>query len=251
MWFGVITLFPEMFSILQHGITGRALKNELIKVACWNPRDYTHNKHRSVDDRPYGGGPGMIMMAQPLQEAITAARKAAPVKPKVVHLSPQGKLFNQKAASDLMAEKSLILLAGRYEGIDERLLQLEVDEEWSMGDYVLSGGELAAMTMIDVITRLLPGALGHEESAALDSLSTGLLKYPQYTRPESYQGLEVPKVLLGGNHKDIERWRLKQSLGKTWLKRPDLLEKMNLDNYQQMLLLEFIQERHETIEEKI
>ena len=251
MWFGVVTLFPEMFSILEYGITGRALKEELIKVACWNPRDFTHNKHRSVDDRPYGGGPGMVMMAQPLQDAILAAKQAAPIKPVVVHLSPQGKLFNQQAALELQAKHSLILVAGRYEGIDERLLSLEVDEEWSMGDYVLSGGELAAMTMIDVMTRLLPGALGHEESAAQDSLSAGLLKYPQHTRPENYNGLEVPKVLLGGNHKDIERWRLKQSLGKTWLKRPDLLEKVNLDSYQQQLLLEFIQERNETIEEKL
>jgi tRNA (guanine37-N1)-methyltransferase len=251
VWFGVITLFPEMFSILEQGITGRALKENLIEVACWNPRDFTQNKHRSVDDRPYGGGPGMVMMVQPLQDAVRVAKKAAPAKPVVIHLSPQGKLFNQQAALELGAKKNLILIAGRYEGIDERLLTLEVDEEWSMGDYVLSGGELAAMAMIDVITRLQPGVLGHEESAAQDSLSAGLLKYPQHTRPENFNGLEVPKVLLGGNHKEIGRWRMKQSLGNTWLKRPDLLEKMILDNDQQQLLLEFIQERNDTTEEKI
>lgn len=229
--------------MLEYGITGRALKEELIKVACWNPRDFTHNKHRSVDDRPYGGGPGMVMMAQPLQDAIHAAKSAAYKKPVVIHLSPQGRRFNQQAAEELRTKESLILVAGRYEGIDERLLTLEIDEEWSIGDYVLSGGELAAMTMIDVITRLIPSALGHEDSAAQDSLSSGLLKYPQHTRPERFQGLEVPEVLLGGNHKEIERWRLKQSLGKTWLKRPDLLAKVNLDTFQLALLMEFIQEQ--------
>lgn len=242
MWFGVISIFPEMFSTLEYGITGRAMKEGLLSVNCWNPRDYTHSKHRNVDDRPYGGGPGMVMMAQPLQDAIHAAKKAAPKAPTVIHLSPQGKHFTQAAAEDLYARENLILIAGRYEGIDERLLTLEVDEEWSMGDYVLSGGELAALTMIDVITRLIPGALGHEDSVALDSLSSGLLKYPQYTRLESFQGLDVPEVLRGGNHSDIERWRLKQSLGKTWLKRPDLLNKLNLDKFQLELLMEFIRE---------
>lgn len=244
MWFGVVTLFPEMFSLLDYGITGRALKEGLIDVNCWNPRDFTQNKHRSVDDRPYGGGPGMVMMAQPLQDAIKAAKAAARKKALVIHLSPQGRHFTQHAAEELLEKESLILVAGRYEGIDERLLNLEIDEEWSIGEFVLSGGELAAMTMIDVITRLIPGALGHEDSAAQDSLSTGLLKYPQYTRPESFQGLKVPEVLLGGNHKEIERWRLKQSLGKTWLKRPDLLTKVNLDKFQLALLMEFIQEQH-------
>ena len=243
MWFGVISLFPEMLSALDSGITSRAIKEELIKIQCWNPRDFTQNKHRSVDDRPYGGGPGMVMMAQPLQDAILAAKQAAPDKPPVViHLSPQGKRFNQAAAEELLKKKSLILIAGRYEGIDERLIKLEVDEEWSVGDYILSGGELAAMIIIDVITRLIPGALGHEDSAAEDSLSSGLLKYPQYTRPENFRGLAVPSVLTGGNHQAILRWRLKESLGKTWLKRPDLLEKMNLDKIQLELLAEFIQE---------
>lgn len=244
MWFGVITLFPEMFSTLEYGITGRALKDELIKVTCWNPRDFTKNKHRSIDDRPYGGGPGMVMMAEPLQDAIQEAKKAAPgKKPVVIHLSPQGKVFCQEAAAELLKKESLLFIAGRYEGIDERLLELEIDEEWSIGDYVLSGGELAAMTMIDTITRLIPGALGSDDSAAQDTLSTGLLKYAQYTRPECFQGLNVPEVLLGGNHKAIDRWRLKQSLGKTWLKRPDLLAKANLDKVQLTLLMEFIRER--------
>lgn len=245
MWFGIITLFPEMFSLLHYGITGRALKEELVKVTCWDPRDFTQDKHRTVDDRPYGGGPGMVMMAQPLQDAIRTAKQAAPqnVRPVVIHLTPQGQCFNQTAAEQLLKKESLILVAGRYEGIDERLLATEIDEEWSVGDYVLSGGELAAMIMIDVITRLLPGALGHEDSAAKDSISSGLLKYPQYTRPDRFQDLKVPDVLIGGNHKDIERWRLKQSLGKTWLKRPDLLEKLKLDKLQLELLMEFIQEQ--------
>lgn len=243
MWFGIISLFPEMLTALDYGITGRAQKEKLIEVTRWNPRDFTHDKYRTVDDRPYGGGPGMVMMAQPLQEAIHTAKKATKEKPCVVHLTPQGKKFTQAAASEFLAKKAVILVAGRYEGIDERLITLEVDEEWSVGDFVLSGGELAAMVMIDVITRLLPGALGHEDSAAEDSISCGLLKYPQYTRPENYQGLTVPEVLIGGNHKAIQHWRLKQSLGKTWLKRPDMLEKMQLSQEQQALLTEF---RNET-----
>jgi tRNA (guanine37-N1)-methyltransferase len=242
--FSVITLFPEIFSILEYGITGRALKESLIKVNCFNPRDFTQNKYRQVDDRPYGGGPGMVMMAEPLQNAILASKNALPeTTPLVIHLSPQGKCFNQAAAEKLRQEAHLILIAGRYEGIDERLLTLEVDEEWSMGDYILSGGEIAALTMIDVITRLLPGALGSEESAAQDTFSAGMLKYSQYTRPENFKNLTVPRVLLGGNHKEIDRFRLKQSLGKTWAKRPDLLTKMNLDKIQLELLLEFIDEQ--------
>jgi tRNA (guanine37-N1)-methyltransferase len=242
VWFGIITLFPEMFAALDYGITGRAIENNLITVTHWNPRDFTHNKHRNVDDRPYGGGPGMIMMAQPLQDAIQAAKQTAPQKPWVVHLSPQGRRFDQPAATELLDKKSIILIAGRYEGIDQRLVDLEVDEEWSVGDYVLSGGELAAMTMIDVMTRLIPGALGHDDSAALDTLSSGLLKYPQYTRPEVFNGLKVPEVLLSGHHQSIERWRYKESLGKTWLKRPDLLEKIKLNEFEVALLEEFKQE---------
>ncbi|MEO8402212.1 MAG: tRNA (guanosine(37)-N1)-methyltransferase TrmD [Gammaproteobacteria bacterium] len=242
MWFGIISLFPDMFSSLEYGITGRALKENLIQVHCWNPRDFTQNKHRNVDDRPYGGGPGMVMMAQPLQDAIHAAKQAAPKTPRVIHLSPQGKRFDQHAAEDMLKKDNLLLIAGRYEGIDERLLQLEADEEWSIGDYVLSGGELAAMTIIDAVTRLIPGALGHENSAAEDSWSSGLLKYPQYTRPEMFQGLTVPDVLIGGNHQLIERWRLKQSLGRTWQKRPDLLAKKTLSQLELELLAEFAKE---------
>lgn len=243
MWFGIISLFPEMFSVLDYGITGRAQKEKLIELACWNPRDYTQNKYRNTDDRPYGGGPGMIMMAQPLLDAIQAAKSAAPAPAKVIYLSPQGKKFNQQAATELLAEKNLILVAGRYEGIDERVLQLNIDAEWSVGDYVLSGGELAAMVMIDCMTRLIPNALGHEDSAEEDSLSTGLLKYPQYTRPEKFGDLAIPEVLMSGNHQAIERWRMKQSLGKTWLKRPDLLAKLNLTQFQLALLMEFVSEQ--------
>jgi tRNA (guanine37-N1)-methyltransferase len=243
VWFGVISLFPEIFAALEYGITGRALQQQLLTLATWNPRDFTQDKHRTVDDRPYGGGPGMIMLAEPLQAAIKAAKLAAPQPPVVIQLSPQGKPFNQAAAEKLLATKSVVLVAGRYEGIDERLLDLAIDEEWSVGDFILSGGELAALTMIDVTTRLIPGALGHEDSAAQDSLSSGLLKYPQYTRPENFAGLTVPEVLTSGNHQAIERWRLQQSLGKTWLKRPDLLTKKTLDKVQLALLMEFIQQQ--------
>jgi tRNA (guanine37-N1)-methyltransferase len=246
MWCGIVTLFPEMLNALESGITGRALQEGLVTIKSWNPRDFAQNKHNSVDDRPYGGGPGMVMMAPPLQAAIQAARDAAPAKPVVIHLTPQGKLFNQQAAADLLAKKNLVMIAGRYEGIDQRLLAAEVDEEWSLGDYVLSGGELAAMAMLDAMIRLIPGALGHEDSVGQDSLSNGLLKYPQYTRPENFAGDAVPEVLTSGNHAAIERWRQKQSLGITWLKRPDLLEKKLLNEIQQQLLQEFIYEQNQT-----
>lgn len=245
MWFGILTLFPEMFSVLEQGITGRAIKNNLMKVACFNPRDFTQNKHRNVDDAPYGGGPGMVMMAEPLHLALNAAKNAIGKKATVIHLSPQGKIFNQNAAVVLQKKENMIFIAGRYEGIDERFLQNEVDEEWSLGDFVLSGGELAAMSMIDAMTRLIPGALGDEDSVRCDSITTGLLKYPQYTRPENFNGLKVPEVLLSGNHREIERWRLKTSLGKTWEKRPDLLTKKNLDKFQLELLMEFVNEKLE------
>lgn len=242
MWFGIIALFPELFETLACGVTGRGLKNGLVQVETWNPRDFTLDKHRTVDDKPYGGGPGMVMMAQPLTDAIQAARKAAPQRPTVVYLSPQGRHFDQKAAEGFLEKKALILIAGRYEGIDERILESEVDEEWSIGDYILSGGELAAMVMIDAVSRLVPGVVKEEDSVTQDSLSSGLLKYPQYTRPEDYQNRKVPEVLLSGNHRAIEDWRLKQSLGKTWLKRPDLLEKMQLSKQQLKLLQEFKEE---------
>lgn len=243
MWFGLVSLFPEMFQALEVGITGRALKEGLIKMDFWNPRDFATDKHKSVDDRPYGGGPGMVMMAEPLQSAIHAAKKAAPTEnPTVIYLSPQGRHFDQDAAAELVAKKSVIFLAGRYEGVDERLIEHEIDEEWSIGDYILSGGELAAMVMIDAITRLVPGTVGDKDSVTLDSLTTGLLKYPQYTRPDHFGGSPVPEVLLSGNHQHIDAWRLKASLGRTWLRRPDLLQKKRLTDKELALLTEFIED---------
>jgi tRNA (guanine37-N1)-methyltransferase len=242
MWFGIISLFPEMFQALNSGITDRAMKNELLQLNFWNPRDFATDKHKTVDSSPYGGGPGMLMMASPLQKAIEAARAKAPSKPTVIYLSPQGKTFNQQAAQDLYAKKSIIMLSGRYEGVDQRIIDLEVDEEWSIGDYILTGGELAAMVMIDTITRLIPDAVGHADSVSQDSLSAGLLKYPQYTRPEIFADRAVPEILLSGHHKNIARWRRKQSLGGTWQKRPDLLAEIKLDKEDQKLLDEFIAE---------
>ena len=244
MWIGVVSLFPEMFeAITSHGVTGRAVRNNLLDVQCWNPRDFTKDKHRTVDDRPYGGGPGMLMKVQPLRDAIHAARQAAGDEDvKVIYLSPQGRRFDHAGAQELASEKKLVLVAGRYEGIDERLLETEIDEEWSLGDFVLSGGELPAMVMIDAVSRLLPGVLGHADSAAEDSFSDGLLDCPHYTRPEKLDDMSVPDVLLSGNHEAIRRWRLKQQLGRTSQRRPDLLENLELDKEQQTLLNEFIQE---------
>ena len=236
----VITLFPDMFdAVTQYGITSRAVKNGLIQVQAWNPRDFTGDKHHTVDDRPYGGGPGMVMMAAPLCAAIRAARKAMPGDVKVIHLSPQGRRLDQSGVRKLAAREQLILVAGRYEGIDERVIEAEVDEEWSIGDYVLSGGELAAMVLIDVLTRTLPGALGHDDSASQDSFFDGLLDYPHYTRPEEVDGRRIPAILLSGNHEQIRRWRLKEALGRTWLRRPELLEAVKLGKEQQTLLDEF------------
>lgn len=242
LWFGVITLFPDMLNTLSLGITGRAMRDQLLQVDCWNPRDFAKDKHKTVDSKPYGGGPGMVMMAEPLQSAIHAAKTAAPSTPTVIYLSPQGQPFNQQAAERLATLSSVILLAGRYEGIDERIIEQEVDEEWSVGDYILTGGELAAMIMIDAATRLIPGALGAEDSVTQDSLTSGLLKYPQYTRPEHFNESRVPEVLLSGHHQQIEKWRLKQSLGKTWLRRPDLLAQRKLSTEEETLLAEFISE---------
>ncbi len=238
--FGVISLIPEILESLKLGITGRAIEQGLAKIDCWNPRDWASRPYRQVDDKPYGGGPGMVMLYEPLHAAITHARSQMPNSCKTIYLSPQGKVIRQNDLNEVANEKqSLLFIAGRYEGIDERITSHHVDEEWSLGDFVLSGGELAAMVFIDAIIRLIPGSLGHLSSAEQDSFMNGLLDCPHYTRPAIINGLEVPPVLLGGNHKDIERWRRKQSLGKTWLKRPDLLEKVQLSETDKQLLVEF------------
>ncbi len=225
-----ITLFPELIQqATSFGVLGRAIKQQQLSVQCFNPRDYTEDKHRTVDDRPYGGGPGMLMKVEPLYKAIMAAKDAAEAA-KVVYMSPQGQQLNQQILVDSAATtQDLILIAGRYEGIDERIIELLVDEEWSIGDYVLSGGEFAAMVVVDGIARLLPGVLGDDDSALQDSFMQGLLDCPHYTRPEQVNGLSVPEVLLSGDHQAIQRWRLKQSLGRTWLRRPDLLEASKKD----------------------
>ena len=239
-WFGIVTLFPEMMQMFtQQGVTGRSVKNGKVQVECFNPRDFTHDKHRTVDDRPYGGGPGMLMMVQPLKDAILAAKQAAGEKTKVIYLSPQGKKLDQAGVKQLSANDKLILVAGRYEGIDERVIQNQVDEEWSVGDYVLSGGELPAMILMDAIARLVPGVLGHEQSAQQDSFSDGLLDCPHYTRPENLEGKLVPKVLLSGDHEKIRQWRLQQSLGRTWQRRPELLNDLALTEEQKRLLAEY------------
>jgi tRNA (guanine37-N1)-methyltransferase len=235
-----------MFDMLtQYGVTGRAIERGLVTLALWNPRDYAHDRHRTVDDRPYGGGPGMVMQVQPLCDAIVAARSAASAKAKVVYLSPQGRRLDQVGLRELAARESIVLVAGRYEGIDERVVETHIDEEWSIGDYVLSGGELAAMVVIDGLARTLPGALGHEGSAQEDSFADGLLDYPHYTRPEEISGLRVPDVLMSGDHQAIARWRRKQALGRTWQHRPDLIEKIELSKEEQLLLNEYIQEHEQ------
>lgn len=243
MWFGVVTLFPEMFeAITQHGVTGRGVRDGLIAIQCWNPRDFTLDKHRTVDDRPYGGGPGMLMKVQPLRDAIQAAKAQAGEGAKVIYLSPQGRRLDHAGVQELVSCEKLILVAGRYEGIDERLIGTEIDEEWSLGDFVLSGGELPAMTMIDAVSRLVPGVLGHSASAEEDSFAEGLLDCPHYTRPEVIDEHVVPDVLLSGDHEKIRCWRLKQQLGRTWQRRPDLLDKMQLTAEQQALLTDYVRE---------
>ncbi len=242
----VVTLFPEMLdAVTESGITRRAVERGLLTVGRWNPRDYATDRHRTVDDRPYGGGPGMVMRVEPLREAIRAARRQAPPGAPVIHLSPQGRVLDQAGLRELAALPSMILVASRYEGVDERLLAAEIDQEWSIGDYVLSGGELAAMVLMDGVTRLLPGALGHEDSAQQDSFTDGLLDHPHYTRPEVLEGEVVPAVLLSGDHAAIRRWRQKQALGRTWLRRPELLRDRQLDEQQQALLQEFIREHEQ------
>jgi tRNA (guanine37-N1)-methyltransferase len=245
MWIGVISLFPDMFrAITDFGVTGRAVKRGLLEINLWNPRDFAHDKHHTVDDRPYGGGPGMLMMVQPLRDAIQAAKQAAGDDVKVIYLSPQGKKLTQSGVAEFAQHHKMILVAGRYEGIDERVIQSEIDEEWSIGDYVLSGGELPAMTLIDAVSRLVPGVLGDMASAEQDSFTDGLLDCPHYTRPENLDGVMVPDVLLSGNHEHIRRWRLKQSLGRTWQRRPELLNNLALTDEQAKLLAEYVQERN-------
>ncbi|MCM2680483.1 tRNA (guanosine(37)-N1)-methyltransferase TrmD [Echinimonas agarilytica] len=244
MWFGVVSLFPDMFrSISEYGVTGRAIRNEIIELHCWNPRDFTHDKHSTVDDRPYGGGPGMLMMVQPLRDAIHAAKAEAGKGAKVVYLSPQGRKLDQQGVSELAQHDKLILVAGRYEGIDERLIKAEIDEEWSIGDYVLSGGELPAMTLIDAVSRFVPGVLGKQASAEQDSFTEGLLDCPHYTRPEVLDGMTVPSVLLSGNHEHIRRWRLQQALIRTYERRPDLIEGLALTDEQAKLLASYLEEK--------
>ncbi|WP_439239526.1 tRNA (guanosine(37)-N1)-methyltransferase TrmD [Lonepinella sp. BR2919] len=250
MFIGIVTLFPDMFkAITEFGVTGRAVKQHLLDVQCVNPRDFTWDKHHTVDDRPYGGGPGMLMMVQPLRDAIHQAKQQAKAhhksghKAKVIYLSPQGRKLDQAGVKELAQNEQLILVCGRYEGIDERLIQTEIDEEWSIGDYVLTGGELPAMTLIDAVARFIPGVLGKQASAEEDSFATGLLDCPHYTRPEVLDGLTVPPILMSGHHEEIRKWRLKQSLERTWLRRPELLEKLALTDEQKKLLAQIKKEQ--------
>ena len=257
MRFDVITLFPEMFdAITQYGVTRRAAEQSKFVLHTWNPREFTRDKHRSVDDRPYGGGPGMLMLAEPLAQTIVAAKQSQAqtgvVKSCVIHLSPQGRQLTHAVVKELLEQNDgLILLASRYEGVDERLIRQQVDEELSIGDYVLSGGELAAMVLIDSLVRHLPGVLGDAESAQQDSFVAGLLDCPHYTRPEIFEGEGIPEVLLSGHHANIEKWRLKQALGRTWQRRPDLLAQRQLTKQEARLLAEFQQEQASVQQEEI
>ena len=246
MQIGVVSLFPEMVAaIAEFGVVGRAQRRELISLDIENPRDHTTDAHRTVDDRPYGGGPGMVMKVEPVAAALEALQSKLPRGCPVVYLSPQGSVFDQATAKRFSDLPGMVLLAGRYEGIDERLIELHVDEELSLGDFVLSGGEIAAMAVIDAVVRLLPGVLGDDESAVQDSFVEGLLDHPHYTRPEEIAGKVVPEVLFSGDHAQIARWRNKQALGRSFLRRPDLLEKLDLSVEQQELLDEFLKEQRQ------
>jgi tRNA (guanine37-N1)-methyltransferase len=247
----VVTLFPEMFSALTaYGVSGRAISRQLCRVRFWDPRDFTQDNYRTVDDRPFGGGPGMVMLAEPLDLALTAAKAAlrrdgVDESPRMIYLSPQGRRLDQELVVELASAPGLVLLAGRYEGIDERLHARHHLEEISIGDYVLSGGELPAMVLLDSVIRQIPGALGHADSAREDSFADGLLDCPHYTRPETWLGLDVPAVLRGGNHADVARWRLKQSLARTRARRPDLLDHRALSPLELELLDELDRTRGE------
>jgi len=244
MQFAVVSIFPEMVRrVAEYGVVGRAMGRNLASLHVEDPRDYTTDVHRTVDDRPYGGGPGMVMKYEPAAAAVQAAKSVLPEGSPVICLSPAGRVFDQAGAERLAARPGVILLAGRYEGIDERLIESEVDEELSLGDFVLSGGEIAAMAVVDAVVRLLPGVLGDEDSAAQDSFVEGLLDHPHYTRPEEIAGREVPEVLLSGDHARIARWRYKQALGRSFLRRPDLVKKLSLDREQQKMLDEFLEEQ--------
>lgn len=239
----VISLFPEMIeTVARYGVTGRAADRKLLDLRTWNPRDYATDRHRTVDDRPYGGGPGMVMKAEPLTDALQDAKASAGRRYRTLYLSPQGRPLTQALAEELAGEPGLVMVAGRYEGVDERFIDAGIDMEVSIGDYVLSGGELAAMVVIDAVVRLLPDVLGDENSAKEDSFVNGLLDYPHYTRPEAFNGQSVPDVLLGGDHAAIHRWRMKQALGRTWQRRPDLLDSIELTDEQKALLDEYIRE---------
>lgn len=240
MRFDVVTLFPELVqSVVGSGVTRRAAEQGLFELRCWNPRRWGAGVHQAVDDRPYGGGPGMVMQYEPLAAALAAIRAADAVPVRVIALTPQGRPLDQAAVRRFSGFSRLALVCGRYEGIDERLLEAEVDEEWSLGDYVLSGGELAAMALIDACVRLLPGALGHDDSAEQDSFTEGLLDCPHYTRPETVAGRAVPAELLTGHHAQIERWRRREALGRTWERRPDLLARRSLGPDDAALLDEY------------
>ncbi|WP_020409024.1 tRNA (guanosine(37)-N1)-methyltransferase TrmD [Hahella ganghwensis] len=245
MFFGIVTLFPEsMKAVTDQGVVGKAVKSGLIQVETWNPRDFATDNYRTVDDRPYGGGPGMLMKIEPVVAALNAAKQAAPEGSKTVYLSPQGRPIRQNLVRSAANLPGLVLLCGRYEGVDERIIECEVDEEWSLGDFVLSGGEIAAMAVVDGVARLVPGVLGHHESAEQDSFENGWLDCPHYTRPEVYQGHQVPDVLLSGNHAKIRRWRLEQSIRRTLERRPDLLEGRRLSSEESEIVEQI---RHEKL----
>jgi tRNA (guanine37-N1)-methyltransferase len=247
----VVSVFPELVqTLVEFGVVGRALRAGVATLGCVDPRDYTADRHRTVDDRPYGGGPGMVMKAEPVSAAISAARALVGGDAEVIYLSPQGQRLDHPLVAELAGRRSLVLLAGRYEGIDERLLKLSVDRQVSIGDYVVSGGELPAMVLLDAVIRQLPGTLGHDESAQQDSFADGLLDCPHYTRPEVYEGLQVPAVLLSGDHAAIRRWRLREALGRTWTLRPDLLVARQLSAEERELLEDYKRCTHSGCDEK-
>lgn len=251
MWFGIVSLFPEMFNaVTAYGVTRRACERGLIKVETFNPRDYTYDKYKTVDDKPYGGGPGMLMKVQPLTDAISQARRASPVGTKVVCMSPQGERLDHSLVTKFHEWGSIILIAGRYEGIDERVLQKQVDLEVSIGDYVLSGGELPAMCVIDAVSRMVPGVLGDIQNAKEDSFAQGLLHFPQYTRPEAVDGDKVPDIVLSGDHAKIRRWRLQQCLGRTYERRPDLLRSRQITDDEINLIIDYLKDKGLKVEAK-